>query len=176
MEQKDTGEFINLRLDVDQSRFYRQCLLELNDVLDKVIGSEESAAFVGLVAGRLADFFITAYREAHGRRHYSPAQLARLLIDLKQRIGGDFYLVEITGKKIVLRNRRCPFGKEVKGKNSLCNMTAGVFGKVVAESNNYAAVSVDEAIAGGAEQCQVTILLHPQDNAEGSYKEFFNVS
>ena len=73
----DTGEFINLRLDVDQSRFYRQCLLELNDVLDKVIGSEESAAFVGLVAGRLADFFITSYREAHGRRHYSPAQLAR---------------------------------------------------------------------------------------------------
>ena len=34
MEQKDTGEFINLRVDVDQTRFYRQCLLELNDVLD----------------------------------------------------------------------------------------------------------------------------------------------
>lgn len=50
MEQKDTGEFINLRVDVDQTRFYRQCLLELNDVLDKVLGNDESTAFVGLVA------------------------------------------------------------------------------------------------------------------------------
>ena len=57
MEQKDTEEFINLRVNVDQTRFYRQCLLELNDVLDKVMGSDESTAFVGLVASRLADFF-----------------------------------------------------------------------------------------------------------------------
>ena len=175
MEQKDTGEFINLRVDVDQTRFYRQCLLELNDVLDKVMGNDESSAFVGLVASRLADFFISAYREANGHRHYSPMQLAYLLIDLKARIGGDFYVSEITGRKIVLRNRKGPFGKGVLGKSSLCSMTAGVFGKIVAQSNQYAAVSVDEAIAKGDEQCKVTILLQAEDNSEGHYKEFFNV-
>jgi predicted ArsR family transcriptional regulator len=175
MEQKDTGEFINLRVDVDQTRFYRQCLLELNDVLDKVLGNDESTAFVGLVASRLADFFISAYREAHGRRHYSPMQLAQLLIDLKARIGGDFYLSDITGRKIVLRNRQCPFGNGVLGKNSLCSMTAGVFGKVVAESNQYAAVSIDEAIAKGDAQCKVTILLQVEDNSDGHYREFFDV-
>ncbi|MFC3200481.1 methanogen output domain 1-containing protein [Alteromonas oceani] len=175
MEQKDSGEFINLRVDVDQTRFYRQCLLELNDVLDKVLGNDESTAFVGLVASRLADFFISAYREAHGRRHYSPMQLAQLLIDLKTRIGGDFYVSDITGRKIVLRNRQCPFGKGVLGKSSLCSMTAGVFGKVVAESNQYAAVSVDEAIAKGDAQCKVTILLQAEDNSDGHYREFFDV-
>lgn len=84
-------------------------------------------------------------------------------------------MAEITGQKIVLRNRKCPFGKGVLGKSSLCSMTAGVFGKIVAQSNQYAAVSVDEAIAKGDEQCRVTILLQAEDNSEGRYKEFFNV-
>ena len=51
-----------------------------------------------------------------------------------------------------------------------------VFGKVVAESNQYAAVSVDEAIAEGDAQCKVTILLQAEDNSDGRYKEFFDVS
>lgn len=105
MDYKDAVEFTSLQVDVDQRRFYQQCLLDLNEILENVIGAEESSAFVGLVASRLADFFITAYREANGRRHYSPVQLANLLVDLKRRIGGDFYIKEITGRKIVLRNR-----------------------------------------------------------------------
>ena len=54
-------------------------------------------------------------------------------------------------------------------------MTAGVFGKIVAESQNYAAVSIDEAIAHGDKQCQITILLDIDENLPPNYKEFFNV-
>ena len=175
MEVMSAEEFANLKVDVDQNRFYRECLLELNDILENVIGAEEGGAFVGLVANRMAEFFISAYREVDGRRHYSANQLASLLVDLKQRIGGEFYIQDVSHKKIVLRNRRCPFGTGVVGNRALCNMTSGVFGKIVAESNNYAAISVDEAIASGDNQCQITILLRPEEQMDGLYKEYYSV-
>ena len=175
MGQSNVIEFVELDIDIQQQHFYRKCLLDINDVLEQIIGTEESGAFVGLVANRLADFFMDAYRASSGHRRYSTTQLANLLVDLKRRIGGDFYIESVCASKIVLRNRRCPFGKEVVGNTAMCNMTAGVFGKIVAESQNYAAVSIDEAIAHGDKQCQITILLDLDENLPPNYKEFFNV-
>lgn len=176
MDRSNGIEFAELDIDIQQTQFYRKCLLDLNDVLDQVIGTQESGAFIGLVASRLAEFFMEAYRTSSGYCRFSPSQLACLLVDLKRRIGGDFYIESVNLHKIVLRNRCCPFGSEVIGNSTMCNMTSGVFGKIVAQSNNYAAVSIDEAIARGDKQCQISILLQAEDNADGRYKEFFNVS
>ena len=70
MGQSNVIEFVELDIDIQQQHFYRKCLLDLNDVLEQIIGTEESGAFVGLVANRLADFFMDAYRASSGHRRY----------------------------------------------------------------------------------------------------------
>ncbi|NVK56494.1 MAG: transcriptional regulator [Alteromonadaceae bacterium] len=175
MGQSKDIEFVELNVDIDQQRFYQQCLLELNEVLQSILGKNESAAFISLVSVRIAEFFIKQYHEQSGQRYFSVTQLANLFVDLKRRIGGDFFIEEVDSQKIVLRNNRCPFGDKILGNTALCNMTADVFGKIAVGSNNYAAVSVDEAIARGDPQCKVTILLQPEEQLLDKYKEYYNV-
>jgi predicted ArsR family transcriptional regulator len=85
--------------------------------------------------------------------------VAEVLVDLKRRIQGDFYVISQDDEKIVLGNRACPFGDLVEGRPSLCMMTSNVFGTIAAENLGYAKVSLEETIATGASGCRVVIYL-----------------
>jgi hypothetical protein len=72
-------------------------------------------------------------------------QVADVLVDLKRRIQGEFYVIEKNENKIVLGNRACPFG----GHPSMCMKTSNVFGAIAAEDLGFAKVELRETIAKG---------------------------
>jgi predicted ArsR family transcriptional regulator len=88
------------------------------------------------------------------------------MVDLKRRIGGDFYVMEQGEDEILLGNRRCPFGDSVRGRPALCMMTSNVFGRIAAENLGYAKVSVEEAFATGEGRCIVRVMLQSSPNCD----------
>ncbi|HET6518640.1 MAG TPA: methanogen output domain 1-containing protein, partial [Geminicoccaceae bacterium] len=93
------------------------------------------------------------------------AQVARVLVDLKRRIRGDFYVIAEDDEKIVLGNRACPFGDKVLGRRSMCMMTSNVFGSIAASNLGYAKVELQETIAEGHAGCRVVVYLRPTGEA-----------
>jgi hypothetical protein len=87
---------------------------------------------------------------ALGTKSLSPEQVAAVLVDLKRRIQGDFYVIEADSEHIVLGSRSCPFAEKVVGQTSLCLMTSSVFGGIAADSLGYAKVRLAQTIAEGA--------------------------
>jgi len=118
---------------------------------------EEMVAHVGAtVGGQMEDEYRRA-TAAVGR--LTAAQVADCYVRLKSAIDGDFYIISVTDEKIVLGNRRCPFGDTVRQAPALCRMTSSVFGGIAARNNNDAVVLLDERIAVGDPECRVTVLL-----------------
>jgi hypothetical protein len=57
-----------------------------------------------------------------------------VLIDLKRRIQGQFFVIEEDDDKIVFGNDACPFAEKVHGRPALCMMTSNVFGSIAAQN------------------------------------------
>ncbi len=123
--------------------------------------AESLVAQVGIdVGGQMEE----EYRRATGALgKLTPEQMAECFVRLKHAIEGDFYPVEISGDRIVLANRRCPFGLAVRKAPALCRMTSSVFGGIAAQNSGGAAVLLEERIAVGDHQCRVVIWLGEQD-------------
>ena len=74
-------------------------------------------------------------------------------------VGGSFRVEKIDGDCIIFSNGHCPFGKEVVGRTSLCQMTTNVFGRVAANATGFARVHVAESLARGDARCLVKVRL-----------------
>jgi predicted ArsR family transcriptional regulator len=98
----------------------------------------------------------------------SRAQVRDVLVDLKRRIQGDFYVIEETEDRIVLGNRACPFAEKVVGRPSMCMMTSNVFGRIAAENLGYGKVELRRTIAEGAPGCVVVVYLRPSAEADAA--------
>jgi predicted ArsR family transcriptional regulator len=155
--------------DVALSRegFLLQLLRELTGTLQDVIGVEDASGLIALVGQRVGDRLDGQYRQALGVQHLDRHQVAAVVVDLKRRIDGDFYVIEEAEDRIVLGNRRCPFGEMVRDRPSLCMMTSNVLGTLAAEHLGRARVSLVETIARGAAGCRVVIWLGQTPAAEG---------
>jgi predicted ArsR family transcriptional regulator len=147
----------DLPVRLDRDVFLRSLLGELAGTLQDVVGLEEASGFISVVGQRIGDQINEQYKAGLGVSGLKPEQLADVLVDLKRRIQGDFYVIEEDEEKIVLGNRRCPFGEKVVGRPSLCMMTSNVFGVIAADSRGYARVVVEEAIARGDSGCRIAI-------------------
>lgn len=152
-----------LPVDLERDGFLRLLLRELTGTLQDVIGLDEAAGFVSVVGQRMGDHINAQYRSALAVASLSREQVAEVLVDLKRRIQGDFYLIEESADRIVLGNRACPFGGMEKDRPALCMMTSNVFGSITAENLGYANISIDKAIARGDSECLVTVYLRPPD-------------
>ena len=164
-----------LPIDLDRDLFLRTLIRELSGTLQDVVGLEEASGFVSLVGQRIGDHINLSYRTALGVDKLSKEQVAQVLVDLKRRIQGDFFILEQTDEKIVLGNRVCPFTDKVIGRPSMCMMTSNVFGTIAAENTGYAKVALEQTIAEGAPGCRVVVYLKPQaeaDQAQG--REYFS--
>ena len=101
-------------------------------------------------------------------------QVTAVLVDLKRRIQGDFYVIEESDEKIVLGNRACPFAEKVAGRPAMCMMTSNVFGVIAAENLGYAKVELQKTIAQGDAGCRVVVYLKPSPEAQGAPgREYF---
>jgi predicted ArsR family transcriptional regulator len=154
--------------------FLRTLLRELAGTIQEVVGLEEAAGFLSVVGQRLGDQINEQYRTALAVERLSREQVRDVLVDLKRRIQGDFFVIEESADKIVLGNRACPFADKVEGRPVLCMMTSTVFGSIAAENLGYAKVSLEQTIAEGHPGCRVVVYLRPTAEAEAARgREYF---
>lgn len=156
-------------LDVPLERdvFLRTLIRELAGTLQDVVGIEEASGFISVVGQNVGSWIDQRYRAALGVSNLSREQVADVLVDLKRRIQGDFYIVEEGEEKIVFGNRACPFAEKVVGRPALCMMTSNVFGSIAAQNLGYAKVELQQTIARGDPECRVVVYLRsgPQSEA-----------
>lgn len=159
---------------LERDVFLRTLLRELAGTLQEVVGVDEASGFISVVGQRMGDQINEQYTKALRVDKLSRDQVSAVLVDLKRRIQGDFYVISESDTKIVLGNRACPFADKVIDRPALCMMTSNVFGVIAAENLGYAKVSIEESIAQGHNGCRVVVYLDKSDEsiaAEG--REYF---
>jgi len=149
--------------------FLRTLIRELAGTLQEVVGVSETAGFISVVGQAMGQQINADYKSSLGVTQLSRQQVEDVLIDLKTRIQGDFYIIESDDEKIVLGNRQCPFAEKVKDREPMCMMTSNVFGSISADNLGYAKVVLNETIARGDAECKVTVYL--KDIAEAAQQE-----
>ena len=165
---------VNLDISLERDVFLRTLVRELSGTLQDVVGIEEASGFISVVGQTMGRQIDQAYKNALQVSNLSSDQVTEVLIDLKKRIKGDFYLIEQTEDKIVFGNRVCPFAEKVIGRPSMCMMTSNVFGSIAADNLGYAKVELQETIATGASGCKVVIYLKSTEEAmEAEGREYF---
>jgi predicted ArsR family transcriptional regulator len=163
-----------LDIPLDRDVFLRNLIRELSGTLQDVVGTAQASGFISVVGQRVGDQMNQDYKRALAVEHLSREQVAAVLVDLKRRIQGTFYLVEESDDKIVLGNGNCPFQDQVHGRPSMCMMTSNVFGAIAADNLGYAKVDLQKTIAQGDAECRVVVYLKPTEEsgvAEG--REYF---
>jgi predicted ArsR family transcriptional regulator len=166
-------EVSELDVALERDIFLRRLLRELAGSLQDVIGLDEASGYVSVVGAALGEHIDGAYRRALNVDRLSREQVAEVLVDLKRRIEGKFYVIEQTEDRIVLGNAACPFGELVRDRPSLCMMTSNVFGYIAAQNLGYAGVELQETIAEGHAGCRVVVHLRPSDDIEPGTREYF---
>jgi predicted ArsR family transcriptional regulator len=163
-----------LSLPLERDLFLRTLLRHLAGTLQTVVGLEEASGFISVVGQEMGQEMNQAYKAVLAVDKLDREQVADVLVDLKRRIQGDFFVIEQDDDKIVLGNRACPFAEKVIGRPALCMMTSNVFGSIAAENLGYAKVVIEKAIARGDEGCRVVVHLKPTPGAEAAAgREYF---
>ena len=159
-------KFHRLPIPLDRDRFVRDMLRDLAASLEERIGAEETAEFVAKIGERTGVQLGAYYRAAMKSPSLNRADVAAVLVDLKRRIEGDFYVIEVTDEKIVLGNRACPFGAKVIDRPALCMMTSSVFGAIASQNLGHAKVELQQTIARRDKECRVVVYLRPSAESE----------
>ena len=163
-----------LDVPLDRDVFLRTLLRELAGTLQDVVGLDEASGFVSVVGQNMGRQMNHDYRVALGEARLRREQVAEVLVDLKRRIEGDFFIIEQDDDRIVLGNRACPFAEKVVGRPALCMMTSNVFGSITAENLGYAKVELGATIAMGDPGCRVVVHLRPTAAADAAPgREYF---
>ncbi len=163
-----------LDISLDRDLFLRTLIGELSSTLQDVVGLNEAAGFISIVGQRIGDQIHSEYSKALDVPVLSRQQVADVLVDLKRRINGDFYVIEENEDRIVLGNRACPFGDKVIGRPAMCMMTSNVFGAIAARNLGYAKIELRETIASGRPECRVIVYLRSSpEEQQSSGREYF---
>ncbi|MEX2374431.1 MAG: methanogen output domain 1-containing protein [Dehalococcoidia bacterium] len=170
----DDQKIKDAQIPLERDVFLRSLLRELTGTLEEVVGLEEASGYISVVGGAIGEQIDREYRDALSVDRLDREQVARVLVDLKRRIHGDFYVIEEREDRIILGNRRCPFGEYVNGRPSLCMMTSNVFGRISADNLGYARVEVEESIAQGHGGCRSAVYLKPAQDVAPGAREYFS--
>jgi predicted ArsR family transcriptional regulator len=164
----------DLPIPLERDGFLRTLIRELAGTLQDVVGLEEASGFVSIVGQRVGDQINQTYKSALAVPELSREQVAAVLVDLKRRIQGDFFIIEQGDDKIIFGNRACPFAEKVIGRPAMCMMTSNVFGSIAADNLGYAKVVLEETIAEGHAGCRVIVHLKPTPEADAAQgREYF---
>jgi len=173
----ESSKISELNTGLNRDVFLRSLVRELAGTLEEVIGLEEASGYISVVGHAIGEQIDQGYRQALRVDRLSRSQVAEVLVDLKRRIEGDFYVIEESDEKIVLGNRRCPFADKVLNRPSMCMMTSNVFGHIAAENLGYGKVELRRTIAEGHPECQVVVYIAPSPEAEAAPgREYFRSS
>ncbi len=164
----DNDKTKQLPVPLDRDVFLRTLIRELSGTLEDVVGITEASGYISVVGQRVGETLNRQYRDALRVDKLTLQQVSSVLIDLKRRIKGNFYVIEETDDRILLGNTQCPFGDKVKDRTSMCMMTSNVFGFIASQNVGYAKVELRETIAQGHPGCVVAIYLKPGAEAEAA--------
>ncbi|WP_273499069.1 methanogen output domain 1-containing protein [Methylorubrum populi] len=95
-------------------------------LFEDTVGSSEAGSFISLVGLVVGEKIQEEYLQVSGASQLDRKGMVDALLDMKQRIGSDFYVMDESEQRIVLGNKRCPFGELAKKCPSLCMLTANV--------------------------------------------------
>lgn len=152
-EAHDDGSF-------GKESFLRALVVQLAAAVEAHEGPDAGEAAVAQVGADVGGRMEEEYRRVRGIvGELSVEQIADLYVRLKAAIDGDFYVVDTSPERIVLGNRRCPFGEVVKRAPGLCRMTSSVFGGIASRNTGGASVVLEERIAVGDPECRVVVWL-----------------
>ena len=141
-------------------------LISLSSLLLQLENGPSASRHIRNVGLRLSEWINTMYlKELHSDR-LTPEQYGYVIVDLKKRIDGDFYLIESREDRVIVGNHRCPFGAHVASSPNLCNITSSVFGGIAAENFGYGKVVLSQRIAIGDPECAVAVYLKPSPEAD----------
>jgi predicted ArsR family transcriptional regulator len=174
--QQRPSSVAGLAVPLERDVFLRTLIRELAGTLQEVVGIEEASGFVSVVGQRVGDQINASYKSALQVSNLSREQVADVLVDLKRRIQGTFYVVHEDEERIVFGNKNCPFEDKVVGRPAMCMMTSNVFGVIAAENLGYARVDLEQTIAQGHGQCRVVVHLRPDAGSpegDASCREYF---
>ncbi|MDF5726326.1 MAG: methanogen output domain 1-containing protein [Rhizonema sp. PD37] len=163
-----------LNLPLERDLFLRTLIRELSGTLQDVVGLQEASGFISVVGQSMGRQINQDYRSGLEVSNLSRQQVADVLVDLKRRIQGGFYIIEENDEKIVFGNRVCPFAEHVSGRPAMCMMTSNVFGTIAADNLGYAKVELQETLAQGDSRCKVVVYLKPTEESEDATgREYF---
>jgi predicted ArsR family transcriptional regulator len=164
----------NLNISLERDLFLRTLIRELSGTLQELVGLEEASGFISVVGQNMGRQIDHEYKSALQVSSLSREQVTQVLVDLKARIQGEFYVIEETDDKIVFGNKTCPFAEKVVGRPSMCMMTSNVFGSIAADNLGYAKVELQKTIASGDTGCRVVVYIKPTEEAEDAEgREYF---
>jgi Methanogen output domain 1 len=96
---------------------------------------------------------------------------AEVIVDLKNSIGGHFYISEVHPDHVVVKAQACPFGEAVNDAPHLCNMTSSVFGGIASRKFGYSKVVLRKRIAVGDSGCEVAVYFRETSSEKGDVYE-----
>ena len=175
-ENKQLIPVTSLDVPLTKDLFLRSLIRELSGVLESVIGVDDASGFISIVGQNMGNAMDLEYKQALAVSALSRPQVAEVLVDLKARINGDFYIIEQTEERLVFGNKHCPFGDSVIGRESMCMMTSNVFGVIASQNLGYAKVTLTETIAKGDPGCRVVVHLRADaESVAAPGQQFYRV-
>src|SRR5216683_7123420 len=87
---------VNLNRDV----FLRSLIRELAGTLEEVVGLRDASGYLSVVGRKIGEQMNDDYKTALDTSRLSREQVSAVLVDLKRRIQGDFYVIEENDEKI----------------------------------------------------------------------------
>lgn len=161
-----------LQIPLERDSFLRDLIRELTGILEDVVGLEDASGFISVVGQNIGRKINSDYKKALQVDALNKTQVRDVLINLKQRIKGDFYLISESDNQIILGNRTCPFEDRVLNRESLCMMTSNVFGVISADNLGYSKIILDKTIARGDPECRIVIFFSDTEDFPHS-REYF---
>jgi PAS domain S-box-containing protein len=164
---RETGFETPIALDRDS--FMRRLIAGLGHLNEGILGSDVAGAYVMNVGLSMGAAIEAEYKRHWGiDRPFTLDEYAHVIVDLKQRIMGNFSLLSSDDEKVVVRTTSCPFDEFVRQSPSLCFMTSSVFGGIAARNFGYGKTVLHKRIALGDPGCLVTVYLRRTPAAEAA--------
>lgn len=150
------------------SIFLSKLITQYAFIHEKTVGKTagEYIRQIGLRTGEWIEDF-------YGNREddWSVNKYAEVIVDLKNSIGGEFYISLITPEYVIVKANRCPFGEMVRDAPHLCKMTSSVFGGIASRKFGYGKVDLKKRIAMGDLGCEVVIYFKANGLVDGDEYE-----
>src|SRR5689334_23639444 len=83
-----------LEIPLDRDVFTRTLIRELAGALEDVVGIEEASGYISIVGSAIGEQINQDYRRAYEVSSLSRGQVADVLVDLKRRIQGNFFIIQ----------------------------------------------------------------------------------